>query len=511
MAVGIWVLNDQLHLLQAALASCKPSDARVLLVESLSVLNAGPHLQKQIFFWSAQRHFADELRCAGWMVDLVEAPSYAEALTDWLTSHGISELRVMEPSDRPIHKAIERIAAQLETQPDWQLRWYRNNQFLWSKAEFAEWVGTKKQLRMEFFYREGRKRFDLLMAADQPLGGEWNFDKENRKPPRGGLIGPPALWFEPDSCTEAVIEKLLELQVKYQLTGAARPFRWGVNRQQGLDVLEHFIATRLADFGPYQDAMVQGEATLWHALISPYLNLGLLQPLEVLKRLEQAGLEQQVPLASLEGVIRQILGWREFTHGLYQHFDANYQFSNALEATAPIPAFITNLGGSGMQCLDSVLAELASSGYLHHIQRLMVLGNLGLLAGWDPQAYVAWFTSQFVDAHDWVMQTNVLGMGLWADAGKLASKPYAASGKYLQRMGTYCQNCRFDPAKRSGPDACPFTALYWNFLDRHSERFRSHPRMALMIKQLDKFSSEERFAIAATAAGYEWAQSGTYK
>ena len=192
MAVGIWVLNDQLHLLQAALASCKPSDARVLLVESLSVLNAGPHLQKQIFFWSAQRHFADELRCAGWMVDLVEAPSYAEALTGWLTSHGISELRVMEPSDRPIHKAIERIAAQLETQPDWQLRWYRNNQFLWSKAEFAEWVGTKKQLRMEFFYREGRKRFDLLMAADQPLGGEWNFDKENRKPPRGGLIGPPA-------------------------------------------------------------------------------------------------------------------------------------------------------------------------------------------------------------------------------------------------------------------------------------------------------------------------------
>ena len=205
MAVGIWVLNDQLHLLQAALASCKPSDARVLFVESLSVLNAGPHLQKQIFFWAAQRHFADELRCAGWKVDLVEAPSYAEALTGWLTSHGISERRGMEPSDRPIHKAIERIAAQLETQPDWQLRWYRNNQFLWSKAEFAEWVGTKKQLRMEFFYRDMRRATGFLMEGDKPTGGEWNFDSENRKSLPKGLRAAPAIRFKPDALTQEVL------------------------------------------------------------------------------------------------------------------------------------------------------------------------------------------------------------------------------------------------------------------------------------------------------------------
>jgi deoxyribodipyrimidine photolyase-related protein len=504
MAVGIWVLNDQLDLNQSALASAQPGEAKVLLIESLSVLYSGPHIQKQILFWAAQRHFAEELRGRGWSVDLLEVPTHTQALLLWLGSNGISELRVMVPSDRPIKSAIEQIAA--GGLDKWHLRWYENNQFLWSNGDFSEWAGTKKQLRLEFFYRESRKRFNVLMDGDQPLGEQWNFDKENRKPPRKGLVGPPPKWFSPDDCTEAVIEKLEKLRTSHQLSGNSRPFQWAVNRLQAQEVVEHFIATRLADFGPYQDAMVEGEPTLWHGLFSPYLNLGLLNPLELLRRLEAAGLEQRVPLASLEGVVRQILGWREFTNGLYHHFGETYPFSNALEATVPLPPFITNLGVSGMNCVDIVLGELSKSGYLHHIQRLMVLGNLGLIAGWDPQAYVAWFTSKFVDAHDWVMQTNVIGMGLWADGGMLASKPYAASGKYLQRMGTYCKSCSFDPTQRSGAKACPFTVLYWNFLAKHSERFRNHPRMALMIKQLEKFSLEEREAIKASAARFEWAQ-----
>jgi deoxyribodipyrimidine photolyase-related protein len=277
-------------------------------------------------------------------------------------------------------------------------------------------------------------------------------------------------------------------------------FRWGVSRDQALQVLEHFINTRLAGFGPYQDAMVSGQPTLWHALLSPYLNLGLLQPLEVIRRLERAGLEQQLPLASLEGVIRQILGWREYTHGLYHWFGPAYGTLNHLQATAPLPAWLERLEGSGMRCMDTVLGEIHASGYAHHIQRLMVLANYGLLAGLNPQAFTAWFQRMFIDGFAWVMQTNVLGMGLFADGGRLASKPYAASGNYIRRMSTYCQGCRYDPRQRSGPKACPFNSLYWDFLARHAHELRRNPRMGLVLKQLDRLPAEELSAIRASAA-----------
>ena len=506
MAVGIWVLNDQLDQAQAALSSSSPEEARVVLVESEALLRQRPHRQKQILFWSAQRHFAEELRQAGWQVDLLEANSHGEAIAAWQQRHGISEMRMMEPADRPVRRVIDK----LDQQQPWpaRLQWVANNHFLWTPQEFSSWAGNKKQLRMEFFYREGRRRFNVLMDGAEPLGGRWNFDQENRKAPPKGLKGPDPQWFEADAITEAVIGKVEGLAQRYTLPGEARPFRWGVNRSQALAVLNHFIDTRLAGFGPYQDAMVRGEPTLWHSLISPYINLGLLRPLEVIRLLEERGLENGVPLASLEGVIRQLLGWREFTYGLYHHFGAAYPASNALAATAPLPPFLDELGGSTMACVDTVLDELARSGYAHHIQRLMVLTNLGLLAGWSPQALTAWFTAQFVDAHDWVMQTNVVGMGLWADGGQLGSKPYAASGRYINKMSNYCKGCRFDPSQRSGPQACPYTVLYWDFMARHSERFRQHPRMALMIRQLDRIEPQELEAIRATTSGFEWAQSG---
>jgi len=506
MAVGIWVLNDQLDPMQAALASSTPAEARVVLVEAEALLRQRPHVQKQILFWSAQRHFAQELRQQGWTVDLLEADGHGDALAGWLEQHSIDELRVMEPADRPIRDAIERLGIQCRWRAP--ISWLANNHFLWSPEEFRHWAGSKKQLRMEFFYREGRRRFNVLMDGAEPLGGRWNFDQENRKSPPKGLQGPPPLWFEPDDLSAVVLEKLERLQSVHNLPGLARPFRWAVQRSQALEVLETFITTRLAGFGPYQDAMVSGQPTMWHSLISPYINLGLLRPLEVIKELEQRGLQLDVPLASLEGVIRQLLGWREFTHGLYHHFGADYPNSNVLEATAPLPSFLENLGGSGMACVDTVLEELAGSGYAHHIQRLMVLTNLGLLAGIEPQALTAWFKAQFVDAHDWVMQTNVVGMGLWADGGRLGSKPYAASGRYIKKMSTYCKGCRFKPTERTGPEACPFTVLYWDFMARHQERFRKHPRMALMIRQLERISTEELAAIRATAAGFEWAQPG---
>jgi deoxyribodipyrimidine photolyase-related protein len=362
---------------------------------------------------------------------------------------------------------------------------------------------------MELFYREGRRRFGVLMDGDgQPLGGQWNYDQANRKPPPRGLSGPPPLWFEPDAITKAVIGKVERLAAEHQaqghsaLAGDARSFRWGVTRQQALAVLEHFIATRLDGFGPYQDAMVSGEPTLWHSLLSPYLNLGLLQPLEVIRRLEEAGRERGTPLAGLEGVIRQILGWREYTHGLYWWFGADYTASNHFGADQHMPAWLERLGGSGMACMDTVLGELESNGYAHHIQRLMVLANYGLIAGFDPQAFTAWFARLFIDGYDWVMQTNVLGMGLFADGGRLASKPYAASGSYINRMSSYCRGCRYNVKQRSGPDACPFNALYWDFLARHEEELRRNPRMALVMKQLEKLAPEELAAIRVTAAGH---------
>jgi deoxyribodipyrimidine photolyase-related protein len=299
------------------------------------------------------------------------------------------------------------------------------------------------------------------------------------------------------------------------------------------------MATRLAGFGPYQDAMVSGQPTLWHSLISPFINLGLLHPLEVIERLEQAGrpaadsappfvpdavpdttladghppkvqqnvhpsaeASNAVPLASLEGVIRQILGWREYTHGLYHWFGPSYSDLNHFQATRPLPAWLEQLGSSGMACMDTVLAELKATGYAHHIQRLMVLANYGLLAGLDPQALTTWFHRQFIDGHDWVMLTNVLGMGLFADGGLLASKPYAASGNYINRMSTYCKSCRFNVKQRSGADACPFNSLYWDFLARHAEQLGANPRMGLMMKQLDKLPAQEIAAIRATAEAH---------
>ena len=498
MSIGIWVLGDQLNPDQSALASARPEDCRVLLLESSSVLEQRAyHAQKMVLVWSAMRHFAADLRDQGWTVDYIQTETFSSALLAWIQEQGIQELRLMEPVDRGFRRSIERLSLPIP------IHWIQSNAFLWSREDFAAWAGRYKQLRMELFYREGRKRFGVLMeAADSPLGGQWNYDQENRKPPTKGLSGPAPLWFEPDAVTAAVIEKVEGLQERHGLPGVAQPFRWAVNRQQALQVLDHFISSRLSGFGPYQDAMVSGEPTLWHALLSPYLNLGLLHPLEVIQRLEREGLERQVPLAGLEGVIRQILGWREYTHGLYHWFGEQYAEVNHFGASEPLPPWFEQLGGSGMRCLDTVFAEIESSGYAHHIQRLMLLANYGLLAGLDPQALTAWFHRMFIDGFDWVMLTNVLGMGVFADGGRLASKPYAASGNYIKRMSNYCKGCSYDVKQRTGPKACPFNSLYWDFLARHEPELRRNHRMGLVMKQLSKLPQEELAAIRSTAANH---------
>ncbi len=494
MTIGIWVLGNQLWAGQAALASMANRDAPVLLVESTQFAQDRPyHPQKLILVWSAMRHFADTLKTEGWSVTYAMTDDTEAALQDWIRQHQIHELRVMDPVDHPFLAWLQGLALPCE------VAILDNNHFLWSAADFQTWASARKGLLLESFYREGRRRFGVLMAGDQPEGGQWNFDKDNRQPPKGKLNPPDPQWFEPDAITQAVIEKVETLDIP--TFGQATPFRWGVTRDQALQVLDVFITERLATFGPYQDAMVTGEDTMWHALLSPYLNLGLLQPMEVIQRVEDAYRNGDFPLNSVEGFIRQVLGWREYMRGLYHHFGADYAQSNGFGHHRPLPDFFWT-GDTPMNCLHQVIDQTQRTGYAHHIQRLMILSNFALIAGLNPQAVESWFHAAFIDAYDWVMQTNVLGMGLFADGGRLASKPYAASANYVNRMGDYCKGCRYNPKERTGETACPFNFFYWDFLHRHRATLQAQGRMSFILKNLDKMTTEELNAIQAQAQAW---------
>jgi deoxyribodipyrimidine photolyase-related protein len=500
MTVGVWILGDQLWAEQAALQSCadRQSNTSVLLIESLHhVQQRSYHQQKLVLLWSAMRHFAEELRQTGWTVHYATAAEdFVTPLRQWISAERITELRLMQPADRPFAQLIASLDLPCE------LTILPNNHFLWSAADFQQWAKGRKNLLMEYFYREGRQRFNVLMEGKHPIGGQWNFDKENRKPPKRNISPPTPHWFEPDAMTREVIR---EVQTgKFATYGQAEPFRWAVTRSQALQVLDHFIEQRLSTFGPYQDAMVTDEDTMWHALLSPYLNIGLLQPLEVIQAAEQAYHEQDVALSSVEGFIRQILGWREYMHGLYQHVDDEYFQRNWFQHTQPLPAFFWDASQIEMNCLHQTLKQVERIGYAHHIQRLMILSNFALVSGLFPQAVENWFHAAFIDAYDWVMQPNVIGMGLFADGGVVGSKPYASSANYINKMSDYCKGCVYKPTDRTGDTACPFNFFYWNFLDRHRSQLRSQGRMSFILKNLDKMSETELQTIRQKAA--DWHQ-----
>lgn len=496
MTVGVWVLGDQLWQGQAALAGRQPqqTETPVILIESRQhVQQRRYHQQKLILIWSAMRHFAAELKDAGWPVSYEIAEDFETPLRQWIADRGITTLQVMEPNDRPFAKFLDT----LDLSCDLQI--VPNNHFLWSVDEFKDWAGDRKSLLMESFYREGRKRLNILMEGDEPIGGKWNFDKENRKPPKGELNTPPPRTFEPDETTQAVIQMVKEAD--FPTFGEAVPFTWAVTRDQALAVLDAFIETRLDTFGPYQDAMVTGEDTLWHAMLSPYLNIGLLHPQEVVEAAERAYYEQSLPLNSVEGFIRQVMGWREYMRGLYWYVDEEYFDRNWFEHDRPLPDFFWT-GETQMNCLNQVIDQVHRTGYGHHIQRLMILANFSLIAGLQPQAVEDWFHAAFIDAYDWVMQTNVIGMGLFADGGVLASKPYSASANYVNRMSDYCKGCHYNHKQRTGDKACPFNFYYWDFLDRHRDKLETQGRMSFILKNLDRMKIEELDEIRDRAATF---------
>ncbi|MEO0394483.1 MAG: cryptochrome/photolyase family protein [Cyanobacteria bacterium P01_A01_bin.137] len=487
MTVGIWVLGDQLWQEQAALASA--ADAPVIFIESRR--HSGErryHRQKLVLVWSAMRHFAAELEATGRTVTYETAKDFETPLRQWIDHQGITELRVMEPADRPFARLLNTLELPCP------LTIVPNNHFLWSVAEFKQWADGRKSLLMESFYREGRKRYGILIEGTakkpKPVGGQWNYDKENRKPPKKDINPPDPHWFAPDEVTQQVMQTVAKLDT----FGELDPFGWAVSRPQALQVLDYFINVRLAGFGPYQDAMVTGEDTLWHALLSPYLNIGLLHPLEVIQAVETAYHEQHLPLNSVEGFIRQVLGWREYMRGLYNYVDKDYPNGNYFDHNQPLPEFFWT-GDTPMNCLHQSIDQAKRTGYNHHIQRLMILSNFALIAGLSPQAVESWFHAAFIDAYDWVMQTNVIGMGLFADGGVLATKPYAASANYVNRMSNYCKGCQYNPKVRTGDNACPFNFFYWDFLARHRDKLQHQGRMNFILKNLDKMSKEEYEAV----------------
>jgi deoxyribodipyrimidine photolyase-related protein len=458
------------------------------------------HKARIALFLSAMRHFAEDIRARGFALTYHALgkhthANFREALEATLREHKITRISAVKPGEWDVLQSLESLCCEhqikLELLPD--------THFLSDEAEFAAWSKGRKNWVLEHFYRFLRRKRDVLMEGDQPIGGRWNFDSENRKSfgkAGPGLIPDPAM-FAPDTITQDVIA-LVEQQFPNH-PGDLNTFRWPVTAAQAQQALADFIHNRLPLFGHYQDAMWTQQPWLYHARISAALNLKLLHPQTAIDAALDAYQQGHAPLAAVEGFVRQILGWREYVRHIYWARMPQMLDENALSATEPLPAFYWT-GKTDWACLHDALEQTLAHGYAHHIQRLMVLGLFAQLVGVTPREVHEWFLAIYVDAVEWVEAPNTLGMSQYADAGTLGSKPYVASGKYIQRMSNYCANCAQDPAKATGEQACPFTTLYWDFLDRHGEKFSKHPRTALQWRSLERLSSDDLAAIRTQAA-----------
>ena len=506
----IWVLYDQLWTGNAAFAGCTPETGRVLMIESEAFFRKLPHHRiKLAFFISAMRHFSKELEAAGWEVDYHQhgnAKDYQSAIRAHVEKFRPSSIRVLAPNDHALQCAIPA----LEKKSGVPIEVVPTNQFLLSRKDFAKWAGNAKSLRMENHYRAMRKSLGILMTRDgEPEGGAWNFDAENRGTVKdwkaaGAPRPKPAPDILRDEITERVILEVNDAFPKHP--GDTNKLWLPTTRKEALAWLRHFVDDRLGLFGPFEDLMIEGEPLLFHSVLSPMLNIGLLTPMECVDAAVAAlRSENPPPLASVEGFVRQIIGWREFVNGVYWLRMPEYQKVNALEAEIPLPAWLWE-GTPPMHCMELAITQVRETGYNHHIQRLMVLGNYFLLTGCRPQEVLEWFTAMYVDAHEWVMAANVLGMVLHADGGFMASKPYAAGAAYISKMSDYCKGCRYEPTVRTGPEACPFHALYWSFYDRHQARFAKNPRVAAMIGNWNKRKPEEQSEVRKSATAWLTAQ-----
>ncbi len=498
----IFVLGDQLTPALSSLAGADPGQDRVLMAELHDEATYVRHHQKKIaFIFSAMRHFAEELRTAGWTVDYVKlgAPDNPASFTGQLAL-SIAE---HEPERIVVTEAAEwRVAREIDT---WQARFsipvdiLPDDRFLCSPTAFKTWAAGRKSLRMEYFYRDMRRQTGLLMDGDQPVGGKWNFDSENRKSASIDLFMPQPKTFPPDAITKDVLALIAARFGNH--FGDLAPFHFAVARADAEEAFAAFVDQSLPHFGDYQDAMLTGQPFLYHSVIAQYLNCGLLDPLRICRQVEAAYRAGKAPLNAAEGYIRQIIGWREYVRGIYWLKMPGYERSNFFGHSRALPAFYWT-AETGMACVKAAVTQTRQHAYAHHIQRLMVTGNFAMLAGIDPHALHEWYLSVYADAYEWVELPNTVGMSQFADGGLLASKPYAASGAYINRMSNYCGACRYDVKQRTGPQACPFNALYWDFIARNRDKIGGNPRMAQMVRTYDKFAPAEQQRIGDSAARF---------
>ncbi|MEL7032947.1 MAG: cryptochrome/photolyase family protein [Pseudomonadota bacterium] len=500
MANLILVLGDQLSLSLSSLQHGDRATDRVLMVEVQEEATYVRHHKKKIaFLFSAMRHFAESLRGAGWTVDYVRLDdpdntgSFTTEMARVASRLAPARIIVTEPGEWRVLNAMqtwsETLSCPVDIIPD--------DRFLASHDAFQAWAAGRKQLRMEYFYRDMRRKTGLLMDGDQPEGGKWNYDSENRKPAKADLFLPSPMRTEPDAITRDVLTLVSDRFADH--FGDLEPFWFGVTRGQALAALDHFIAVALPGFGDYQDAMLEGEKFLYHSLLSLYINAGLLDPLEVCQRVEAAYRDGQAPLNAAEGFIRQIIGWREYVRGIYWLKMPDYVDLNFFENTRNLPDMYWT-AETDMACMRAAISQTKEEAYAHHIQRLMVTGNFALLAGIDPKQVHEWYLAVYADAYEWVELPNTLGMSQFGDGGVLGSKPYAASGNYIHKMSDHCKTCRYDVKQKTGDGACPFNPLYWDFLHRNRDKLAGNPRMAQMYRTWDRMTDEKQAAYLDSAA-----------
>ncbi len=494
----ILVLGDQLDAgVHALRRGVKMRDV-VVMAEVATEASYVPHHPKKIaFLFTAMRKFSAALREQGWQVaytrldDAENAGSIPGELLRRAAETGATEVLATEPGEWRLIGALQDMPLDVTLLPD--------DRFLCSHSEFEAWAEGRKTLRMEYFYREMRRKTGLLMEGEHPLGSKWNFDHENRKPAKADLFRVAFPKAQGDAVLDAVLD-LVEARFPDNF-GRLRPFHFQTDRAGALRALDHFITHSLPGFGTYQDAMLQDDPYLYHAVIGLYLNVGLLTPLEICKKAEAAYHSGEAPLNAVEGFIRQIIGWREFVRGIYFREGADYAASNALGHDRALPGIYWG-AETKMNCISQVVGQTRDLAYAHHIQRLMVTGNFALLAGVHPTEVHEWYLAVYADAYEWVEAPNTVGMSQFADGGIVGSKPYVSSGAYIDRMSDYCKSCHYRVKDRTGEKACPFNLLYWHFLIRHRDRFVANPRMAQMYRTFDKMDQTRRDMVLTEAEAF---------
>ena len=493
-------MGDQLDVDSAALKDINPKTDEILMVESANeAQHVWSHKARIVLFLSAMRHFAEYLKSQGFSLTYVQhsPKSIVENLKSKIIKEKFTHLICVEPGEWRLKQLIEALSEELQVVLDMR----QDSHFYCTHSEFKEWVANKKELRLEYFYRLMRKTHGILVDQDgNPEGGQWNFDRDNRKPfPKKGpgLIPPPEL-FEPDAITKTLIAEVEERYPDHP--GSLAHFQWPVTRQQALQALEGFVEHRLATFGIYEDAMWTDTPFGWHSLLSSSLNLKLLNPREVINAVVAAWKKEDLEMATVEGFIRQILGWREFVRGMYYLDMPQMALDNFYNHQNRLPAWYWT-GDTKMKCMQEAIGQTLEYGYAHHIQRLMVTGNFALLAEILPKDVCDWYLAVYIDAIEWVELPNTAGMALFASGGRFTSKPYIASGAYIKRMSNYCGSCQYKPDIRFGEGACPMTNLYWNFLIQHRTQFEASPRTRLMTANLSRISEADQQAIAIHAKG----------